>query len=183
MNSGGADAAPRTPLRDRGRAVCSATSAMALLAVSLWLGGLFALGAIAAPIVFRHMSFPANADAMIMVFQRFDLVAMSCAAIVLAAEAMRAAARLPFRPSDPMRAGLSALAGALAVLEGTHVSPRIAALHAAGAVRGVGVDGTELARLHDVAEWCGKAQALLLVAIVLFHVAALSAAWRVAPSS
>ena len=44
---------------------------------------------------------------------------------------------------------LSAAAGA--VFEGLRVSPRIAELHAGGAVRGVGIAGIELARLHDLA--------------------------------
>jgi len=44
------------------------------------------------------------------------------------------------------------VAAAAAVYEGVSVSPRIAALHEAGAIRGSGVQGLELARLHDIAE-------------------------------
>jgi hypothetical protein len=151
-----------------------AASTVALLAVAVWLGGLVALGAVAAPIVFSRVSFPSNADAMTAVFRRFDLIAMSCAAILLASEAVRAVARTPFAPRDHARAGTSILAAALAVFEGTHVSPRIAELHAAGAVRGLGDDGMELSRLHDWAEWCGMAQIGLLTAVVVLQVLALS---------
>jgi Domain of unknown function (DUF4149) len=151
-----------------------AASTVALLAVAVWLGGLVALGAVAAPIVFSRVSFPSNADAMTAVFRRFDLLAMSCAAILLASEAVRAVGRPPFAPLDRARAGTSILAASLAVFEGTHVSARIAELHAAGAVRGLGGGGMELSQLHDWAEWCGMAQVGLLTAVVVFQVLALS---------
>jgi hypothetical protein len=150
-------------------------ASLALLAVGVWLGGLVALGALAAPVVFSVAPFPANADAMTIVFRRFDLVAMACGATLLATEAIRPALRLRFAPADHLRAAFSVLAAGLAVYEGTHVSPRIAALHAGGAVRGLGAAGVELARLHDVAEACGKAQLAILAVVVVLHVVALTA--------
>lgn len=151
-----------------------AAATVALLAVGVWLGGLVVLGAIAAPLIFSRVSFPSNADAMTAVFRRFDLLAMSCAAILLASEAVRAVVRPSFAPLDYARAGTSILAASLAVFEGTHVSARIAELHAAGAVRGLGGDGMELSQLHDWAEWCGMAQIGLLAAVVVLQVLALS---------
>jgi uncharacterized membrane protein len=147
-------------------------SGAALLALCVWLGGLVALGAITAPIVFAVTPFPQSADAMTLVFRRFDQVAMACAAIVLASEAVRAAMGQRARGMarlDVARAGASALASAAAVYEAMALSPRIAALHAAGAIRGVGALGTELARLHDTAETCGKTQVVLLALVVVLH--------------
>ncbi len=144
-------------------------SAVALLAAAAWLGGLVALGAVVAPVVFALVSWPSNADAMTIVFRHFDLVAMSCGALLLATEAVRAVAGAPSSRLDQGRAVLSLLAAGGAVFEGVHVSPRIAALHAAGAIRGVGGPGIELARLHDLAESCGKAQVLLLVIVIVLH--------------
>jgi hypothetical protein len=151
-----------------------ATAIVGLLAVAVWLGGLLALGAIAAPVVFSTIAMPASADAMTVVFRRFDTVAMACAAVLLAGEATRSLARIPFARVDHLRAGASALAAALAVFEGVRISPRIAALHAGGAVRGLGDAGLELARLHDLAELCGKTEVALLAAIVVTQVIALS---------
>jgi hypothetical protein len=111
---------------------------------------------------------------MTIVFRRFDLVAMTCAAVVLATEAVRPMVRLPFDRLALARAGASLAAALAAVYEGVRVSPRIADLHAAGAIRGVDAAGIELARLHDVAEWCGKTELLLLVAVVALHVVASS---------
>ena len=50
---------------------------LAILAVAVWLGGLAALGAVAAPVVFSRVPWPSSADAMTIVFRRFDAVAMA----------------------------------------------------------------------------------------------------------
>jgi hypothetical protein len=144
------------------------------LAVALWLGGLVALGAVTAPIVFAVAPMPQSADAMTMVFRRFDMIAMTCAAVVLASEAARVIARVPFRRLDHARAAVGVLAAIVTTYEGMNVSPRIAGLHVAGAVRGVGPAGLELGRLHDTAEVCGKTTVLLLVALVILQAAAAS---------
>jgi hypothetical protein len=127
---------------------------------------------------------PASADAMTVVFRRFDTVAMGCAAVVLASEATRVLLRVRFsrvgRTSgryttvDHARAAASVVAAAVAVFEGTLVSPRIAALHAAGAIRGYQAAGKELARLHDIAELCGKVEVALLAAVIVMQAVALS---------
>jgi hypothetical protein len=158
----------------RAIALRRSTAVLALLAVAVWLGGLAALGAVAAPIVFSTVPWPSSADAMSLVFRRFDSVAMACAAVVLASEAARALAGLGFSRVDHARGLASLLAAAAAVLEGVVISPRIAALHAAGAIRGVAGPGLELARLHDWAERCGKAELLLLSVVIALHVVSLS---------
>jgi hypothetical protein len=148
-------------------------SVVALLAIAVWLGGLVALGALAAPVVFSIVSLPTAADAMTVVFRRFDLVAMTCAALILVSEATRALGGRLGR-IDVARVAVCAVAAAAAVVEGTQVSPRIAELHAAGVSRGLSAAGLELAHLHGLAELLGKAQVLLLGLAVALHVAALS---------
>ncbi len=145
------------------------TGIVAMLALAVWLGGLVALGALVAPVIFSRVSMPWSADAMTVVFQRFDSVAMACAAVVLLTEAVRAVGRVPFARVDHVRAGVSVLAAAAAVYEGASVSPRIAALHAEGAIRGAGSAGMELSKLHDLAELLGKAEVLLLVVVIVLH--------------
>jgi hypothetical protein len=148
------------------KALPAIASVIGALAVAVWLGGLIALGAIAAPLVFANVSFPQSADAMTLVFRRFDMVAMTCAAIAMASEAAKVAGRVAFGRADHLRAGLTVVAAVLAVGEGTLVSPRIAALHGAGVMRGMGVAGETLSHLHDIAETLGKTE-LVLLAIVL----------------
>jgi len=162
-------------------AVGRIASVVALLAIAVWLGGLLALGAIAAPVVFSMVPPPTAADAMTVVFRRFDLVAMTCSAVVLLSEALRAVRRTPFAPRDVARAAASVLAAAASVVQGMRVSPRIAELHAAGVSRGLGAKGMELARLHDLAELFGQGQVILLAVAITLHVATLSPS-RAAPS-
>lgn len=150
-------------------------SVVGALAVAVWLGGLLALGAVAAPLVFANVSFPQSADAMTLVFRRFDMVAMTCAALAMASEAAKVAARAPFRRADHLRAGLTVVAAACAAVEGTLVSPRIAALHGAGVMRGMGAAGETLSRLHDVAEALGKTQVVLLAVVLALLVVSRSA--------
>jgi hypothetical protein len=150
------------------------TGSVALLGAAVWLGGLVALGAIAAPVVFSVAPWPQSADAMTIVFRRFDVLAMACAAIVLAAEAVRAAARVSPTRLDMARTVVGVVAAGAAVAEGMVISPRIAALHAAGAIRGVGLGGAEMARLHDWAEACGQAEVVLLAAFIVLQALTLS---------
>jgi hypothetical protein len=148
------------------------TGVVAMLAIALWLGGLIALGMLVAPVIFSQVSMPWSADAMTVIFQRFDGIAMSCAAALLATEAARAIARMPFARVDHLRAAASVLAAGAAVYEGVSVSPRIATLHAEGAVRGLGSAGMELSKLHDLAELLGKAEVGLLLVVVVLQVVA-----------
>ncbi|HLK35393.1 MAG TPA: DUF4149 domain-containing protein [Polyangiaceae bacterium] len=154
-------------------------TAVGSLAVALWLGGLVALGALAAPVVFSVVPLPTSADAMTVVFRRFDLLAMTCAAVALGCEAGAGFARAlgqsqaggsdPARLVDHARVAATALAAAAAAFEGASISPRIAELHAGGAIRGVADAGRELARLHDLAESLGKSEVLLLGAVVVLR--------------
>jgi len=155
-------------------AIGRVASVVALLAIAVWLGGLLALGALAAPVVFSVVPLPMAADAMTVVFRRFDLVAMTCAALILLSEALRAASERSFARVDIARGLVSAIAAALAVVQGAHVSPRIAGLHSAGVSRGLGASGMELSSLHHVAELLGQAQVLLLATAVALHVAGLA---------
>jgi hypothetical protein len=151
------------------RAVGAGAAIASAVAVAIWLGGLVALGAITAPLVFSIVPMPHSADAMTMVFRRFDMVAMTCAALVLASEAARVVARVPFLRLDHARAAIGVVAACVTTYEGMNVSPRIAALHVAGAVRGVGPAGLELSRLHGTAELCGKGTVVLLLGLVVLQ--------------
>ncbi len=139
----------------------------ALMAWALWFGGLVALGAITAPLVFRNVPAPFNADAMTLVFRRFDGVALACATILLVREI--AALRTTRAGLDILRAGSAVLAGALAVLEGVWLSPAIEALHRGGAVRHVGELGERLDVLHSYAEAVGKVELLCLAVFVVLY--------------
>ena len=141
-----------------------------LLAVAVWLGGLSVLGAIVAPTIFRNVAAPMSADAMTLVFRRFDKVAMACAAIVLAVEAARAFARDVLHTRlDIARVVVAASASGLAVWIGVSISPRIAALHEGGAIRGLDALGRQLDAVHALAETVAKTELALLVVLVTMN--------------
>jgi hypothetical protein len=152
-----------------------ASATVAVLASSVWFGGLVVLGAIVAPIVFHNVPAPHSANAMTLVFRRFDKVAMGAAGLVLVAEALRVIARERVRAIDVVRIVVALIATALAVWQGTVLSPRIAALHQAGALRGFGPLGLELESLHTTAEGEAKAQLALVAALLALHVYSLAA--------
>lgn len=147
--------------------------AVELLAIASWLGGLVVLGAVVAPTVFRIVAAPHSADAMTVVFGRFDTVAMAGAVVSLVVEAVLLT-RGRLHAVDLARLGLVVVASGLAVVEGVVLGPGIATLHRGGAVRGHDAAGLELERLHKLAEAAGKAEVFLLVAVVVLLAVRLS---------
>ena len=146
------------------------TSTVALLALTIWVGGLLALGAVVAPIVFASAPFQVAADAMTLVFSRFDRIAMGAAAVVIATEAVRARVTPRLRSGDVVRVLGSVLMAAMGAAEGVWVTPEIARLHAEGAARGVGEAGVALNAAHGLAEYLGKGQVLLALVVIALHV-------------
>jgi hypothetical protein len=153
---------------------------VAVIALAIWVGGLVALGACAAPIVFRVVQAPLSGDAMGAVFQRFDGIAIACGVVLLGCEAMR----IRFEPSSSYatrnmrlaartRTALSVFAVLAAIYGGTQLSPRIVELHAAGAVRGSGDDGVELERIHRRAESVAKIEVIAGLILLALHVTTL----------
>jgi uncharacterized membrane protein len=156
-------------------AVRPALVTLALVALGLWMGGMVALGAIAAPVVFGMVPAPTSGDAMTVVFRRFDKLAIGCLIVVLAVEAALAVLRdRKIERLDLVRGGLATGAAAAAVYVAAFVSPQIEALHRAGAIRGFGSAGEQLDAIHQVAQRAGKLELLLGIAVVALHVAALT---------
>jgi hypothetical protein len=145
-------------------------SAIALTALALWLGGLVALGAIVAPVVFHVVPAPTSADAMTIVFRRFDTLAVGCACVVLVAEVIRALGRERVGRVDLVRASVAVLASALAMLEAFAISPSIEALHRSGAIRGFGDAGLRLEALHVQAERVASGEIAFGLALIGLHV-------------
>ncbi len=150
-----------------------AAAALSLLAAAVWLGGILVLGAIVAPLVFRVVHAPESADAMTRVFLTFDKIAMSAAVLIAVCEIV-GSRTAPVRRIDLARFAASAVASALAFTQGLWLSPQIAHLHTAGAVRGSGELGRALDAAHHLSELCGKSESAALVGFVVLSVAALA---------
>lgn len=157
--------------RRRGLVDRIAASVAALCAGTLF-GGLLALGACAAPMVFRLAPAPFSGNAMGAAFARWDRVAVAVSGVLLVCEVARTwAARGRSRRLVPrLRRIAAVVVGLCAVFIGTKLSPRILELHEAGARRGEGEAGMQLDAVHRQAELVGKIEAALSLALVGLHV-------------
>ena len=148
---------------------------VAVIALAIWIGGLVALGACAAPLVFKIVPAPFSGEAMGAVFRRFDMVAMTCAIVVLGCEAVRIWVREGSATNaERLRGLLAVTAAGAAIYVGIELSPTIVALHAAGAVRGFGENGVKLDHVHDLAEAVAKVEVTVGFFLLALHVATLS---------
>ena len=75
--------------------------------------------------------------------------------------------------AERLRAALGVAAAAAAIYGGVKLSPSIVALHAAGAVRGLGEGGRELERLHELAEGVAKAEVSMGLVLLALQITTL----------
>ena len=131
-----------------------------------------ALGACAAPLVFRIVPAPLSGDAMGAAFARFDRIALGAAVVLLGAEIARtwAAGARARTVAARVRRVAAVLMAVGAAFGGLSLTPHILELHRAGAQRGVGPDGADLDRTHRTAETVGKAETGLGALLVVLHV-------------
>ncbi|WP_437742309.1 DUF4149 domain-containing protein [Sorangium sp. So ce302] len=164
-------AASRRSLIDR------VAASVAALAAGAWVGGIVALGACAAPFVFRLAPAPFSGDAMSAAFARFDQFALGAAVILLGAEVARtwAAYRQGAGRAARVRRVVAMVLAGCAAYVGLALTPRIAALHREGVRRGEGELGMELERVHRRAELVSKSEVFLGASLVLLHVFTLGA--------
>ena len=168
---------PEEKRRTRDSVIDRVAAAVAMLAAGVLAGGMVALGACAAPAVFRLAPAPFSGLAMGEAFARFDRVAIGAAVVALFAEVVRTFLARRERPSVAQRArrlSAIALAGCTAVM-GLSLSPTIRELHQGGASRGQGEAGQRLDAVHKRAELVGKIEIALAVALVGLHMATVRA--------
>ncbi|APR83314.1 Hypothetical protein A7982_08663 [Minicystis rosea] len=145
---------------------------LAVLAAGVWVGGMVALGACAAPFVFRLTPAPYSGDAMGAAFARFDQIALGAAVVLLGAEVARtwaARGRARQLAARIRRVAAVSIAG-LATYGGLLLTPQIIDLHRQGVQRGVGPQGALLESIHHRAESVGKVETVLGVVLVALHV-------------
>jgi hypothetical protein len=149
-----------------------AAATVAALASGLVVGGMVALGACAAPMVFQLTPAPYSGNAMGAAFARFDRIALAATCALLAAEVVRtylARRRRPHLVERLRRFVGIGLAGAVAYI-GLSLSPAIIEMHAQGVRRGEGDDGARLEAIHKRAEIVGRLEAVLALFCVGLHV-------------
>jgi hypothetical protein len=155
---------------------------LAVVSLALVAGGLVALGACAAPFVFRLTPAPFSGQAMGAAFMRFDRIALAASCVVLAVEMLRTWIDRRQRPSVVSRVRRFAaivFAGCVAY-SGMSLSPAIVDLYASGARRdaaaGAAPDGAqgpknaELDAIHQRASQIAKIEVAAALVAALLHV-------------
>lgn len=156
--------------------------ALAVVSFALVAGGLVALGACAAPFVFRLTPAPSSGQAMGAAFMRFDRIALAASCVVLAVEMLRTWIDRRQRPSVLSRVRRFAaivFAGCVAY-SGMSLSPAIVELYAAGARRDAaaeaapdasqGSKNAELDAIHQRASQLAKIEVAAGLLAALLHV-------------
>lgn len=149
-----------------------AAATVATIAAGLIVGGMVALGACAAPMVFQLTPAPFSGNAMGAAFARFDRLAIGATCALLAAEVVRTFLARRSRPrviERVRRFSGMLLAGAVAYV-GLSLSPTINELHTQGVRRGEGEAGARLEAIHARAEMVGKLQVGLGLLCIGLHI-------------
>ncbi len=169
---------PNDSLAGRALAIDRAITIVAVLAFAMIAGGMVALGAVAAPVVFK-LPDPLSGNTMGATFARFDSVAITCALIGLGAEVVRTLIGLKIPGNGGwlprVRRYLAILLALGTLYVGLHLSPQIMAAYQGGVRRGVGAEGEQLERTHKRAESVGKGVVGLAVSLIALHILTLSA--------
>jgi len=159
--------------RDRIAAVVDRVAALvAVLSGGVYIGGMIALGACAAPVVFAIVPAPFAGDAMGAAFARFDKIALGAALCALAAEVTRTIATRRHGRTllSRLRRSATLFMAVSAAYVGLSLSPRINELHRQGVRRDGTPQGQLLEAVHQRAELFGKIGTGMALGLVVLSV-------------
>lgn len=151
--------------------------ALALLGLALMIGGMLALGAITAPILFRTLERPDAAWTMTQIFRRYDTVMLAALALTLVGVTLRtwslvvgsgASSALAVTPVNTLRLSLLALLTGMVVWGTQVLNPQIEAYELArrqGTVH-TAQEVKAFAARHKVSESLAKWELLVAVALI-----------------
>jgi hypothetical protein len=142
----------------------------AAFAAAAMAGGLLVLGAVVAPRVFGAVPAPLAGDTMAGIFAAFDRLSLGIAAYIALTESVAAVVTRRQARASWWWVMLTAVGMVgLVLLRVFWLTPGIAALHAAHAVRHVGELGARMETLHQLSKRFGTLEVLLCAAYVLTH--------------
>jgi hypothetical protein len=160
----------RSPLSKCGPVCFSVGMGLHTLGLALMAGGMLALGAVAAPLVFKSLPREAAAPLMASIFRHYDLVLLGALGLTLLGEMLRIASRqMLWHPKVAMVRGLILLSlTGMLLYSTTGVNPQIAALNRAGVHRNLQTEeGRHFERLHKLSEKLYKLSLLCSVCLIL----------------
>jgi hypothetical protein len=150
----------QSPPPARRARLSAAFETAAMLALALWLGGVVALGAFAAPTVFGALEGATAGAVMGAIFAKFERAAVVLMGVFLVAEVARGMLGGERGRLARVRSVAAVVVVCLALLEALWLGPSINELFHEGARRGTGAAGVRLDELHNWAEATSKAAAV-----------------------
>lgn len=145
-------------------------SGLQMLGLALMAGGMLALGAITAPVVFGHFSRADAAPVMALIFRRYDMVLVGALLLVWLGEFLRCL-RTEGRTStllNRVRYGLLILLSGAMLYSTQVLNADIERMNKAGVHRSfTTVEGLRFERTHKLSESLYKGELLLVVLLIL----------------
>lgn len=141
-----------------------------MLGFALMAGGMLALGAFTAPLVFGQFSREAAAPVMAMIFRRYDLVLLGAMALAWVGELLRWASREPLAKSwlKTVRYGLLVLLTSAMLYSTQVLNADIERMNKAGQHRDLTtLQGQQFERTHKLSEGFYKLELLGVVLLIL----------------
>jgi hypothetical protein len=140
-----------------------------LLGLSLLIGGLLALGAFTAPVLFKQFARPEAGEAMTVIFRRYDTVVLLAGVLVFVGEVLRilAVGRLLTGGVSIARLVLLLALVGLTVFTTQSLNPKLEAMQRAeGYTAGRHSGSSTFQQLHKQSEQLSKLQLLLGVLVL-----------------
>ena len=146
-----------------------AGTAAQMLGLSLLIGGMLALGAFTAPVLFKTFPRAEAGEAMTVMFRRYDMVLLVGLGMILIGEVLRmVAAGMPHLSFlSGLRYGTLALLTGLMLFSILNINAQIESMQQAGVRHGATEEGRQFTQTHQLSEKLYKielmAAALLLI--------------------
>jgi hypothetical protein len=145
-------------------------TALQMLGLALMAGGMLALGAVTAPLVFGNLPREMAAPLMAVIFRRYDLILLIALGLTLMGEALRIGARqMIWHPKRSMFRGflLLGLTGML-LYSTTMLNPQIERYNRTGVHRNLQTaEGRQFEKAHKLSENVYKLSLLCAVLLIL----------------
>ncbi|MGE0201173.1 MAG: DUF4149 domain-containing protein [Candidatus Melainabacteria bacterium] len=146
-------------------------TAIQLAGLALMAGGMLAIGAFAAPVMFKGLSRPEAGDLLTLIFRRYDSVIVTSLGLVLIGELVRVfPGQLTWMSSGPvawLRTALLVVLLAAGLYTTMVLNPQIERMHAAGIHPGGSPEGLQFSRVHKTSENLYKLEMALSLLLIL----------------
>lgn len=137
--------------------------------LALMVGGMLAIGAFCAPVIFKHFPRHEAGAALTVIFMRFDKVLLGALVLMLMGEALRFCSQqfVWQTPLGYLRLALMLVLAGLMLFATLKVNPSIATMQSRGISPNATPEGIQFAKTHQLSESLYKAQMLLALGLLL----------------